>query len=255
MLITVIGGSGSGKSAYAEALAVSLAGEGPLYYLATMQIYDEEGERKAERHRKLRAGKGFTTIEQPLDIADAAARIEAGSGTLLLECMSNLVANEMFSGAGKNQEELSDQQQGQTESSDKEQKECSDRKQEQVESSDREQKECSDKELEQIESSHKEQIESSDKEKEQIEFFGYEQKRDAENVEKIIGDIRNLTKVSKHLIVVTNNVFEDGIEYDAATVSYMEVLGRVNERLAAAADAVVEVVVGLPVPVKGAAVL
>ena len=63
MLILVTGGSGSGKSAFAEQKAVSLAAGGELVYLATMQVYGEEGKKKVERHRQLRRGKGCETIE------------------------------------------------------------------------------------------------------------------------------------------------------------------------------------------------
>ena len=66
MITLVTGGSGSGKSAYAESLLYSC--EGIRYYIATMQIYDAEGEKKVERHRKLRAGKGFLTIESPMNV-------------------------------------------------------------------------------------------------------------------------------------------------------------------------------------------
>ncbi len=65
MITLVLGGSGSGKSAYAEHL---LDGKTNKYYIATMQVYDAEGEKKVARHRKLRAGKGFVTIEQPRDL-------------------------------------------------------------------------------------------------------------------------------------------------------------------------------------------
>ena len=54
MITLVIGGSGSGKSAYAEQMAVKAAGKGSLYYVATMQVYDEEGKKKVERHQKMR---------------------------------------------------------------------------------------------------------------------------------------------------------------------------------------------------------
>ena len=64
MLMVITGGSGSGKSAFAEEKAVMLAAGGPLAYLATMQVYGEEGRRKVERHRQLRDGKGFVTIER-----------------------------------------------------------------------------------------------------------------------------------------------------------------------------------------------
>ena len=101
MITLIMGGSGSGKSAYSEDYVLTQAGKSLKYYIATMQIYDAEGQRKVERHRKLRAGKGFITIEQPTDIAEAVSGINGETGknsVALLECMSNLVANEMFSG-------------------------------------------------------------------------------------------------------------------------------------------------------------
>ena len=67
MITLVLGGSGSGKSAYAEHL---LDGKTNKYYIATMQVYDAEGEKKVARHRRLRAGKGFVTMEQPRDIGE-----------------------------------------------------------------------------------------------------------------------------------------------------------------------------------------
>ena len=44
MLMVITGGSGSGKSEFAEKQAVRLAKGGPLYYLATMQVYGEEAD-------------------------------------------------------------------------------------------------------------------------------------------------------------------------------------------------------------------
>ena len=41
MMVVVTGASGSGKSEYAEGVAVKLAGKGDLYYLATMRVYGE----------------------------------------------------------------------------------------------------------------------------------------------------------------------------------------------------------------------
>ena len=65
MLAVITGGSGSGKSEYAESVATSLAKRDglPLYYIATMRPFGAEGMWRVERHRKLRAGKGFETIE------------------------------------------------------------------------------------------------------------------------------------------------------------------------------------------------
>lgn len=177
MMILITGGSGSGKSAYAEKSAVVLAANSNLYYLATMQVYDEEGRKKVKRHQVLRAGKGFQTIEQPLTVSEAASKMEPGSKTVLLECMSNLAANEMFSSG--------------------------------------------------------------------------ETRKSGEVIEKILRDMDILGRNTENLVIVTNNVFEDGIIYDPATMDYLEALGQVNERLAAAADTVIEVVVGIPVIIKG----
>ena len=38
------------------------------YYIATMEVFGEEGRKKVERHKKLRQGKGFITIESPKDV-------------------------------------------------------------------------------------------------------------------------------------------------------------------------------------------
>ena len=77
MMVLVIGGSGSGKSEFAEREACVLGGEygGRKYYVAAMRVFDEEGQRKVERHRRMRMGKGFDTIEQFTDIFLAAERM------------------------------------------------------------------------------------------------------------------------------------------------------------------------------------
>ena len=194
MITLVTGGSGSGKSAYAESLLYSC--EGIRYYIATMQIYDAEGEKKVERHRKLRAGKGFLTIESPMNVGKirfacageaeqaqyrqgAERKVQGSSGkkSALLECMSNLTANEMFTKDGMKSEE--------------------------------------------------------------------------EVVEKIVSEIQTLSQKLDNLVIVTNNVFEDGVIYDAGTMEYLKALGRINAALARLADRVAEVVVGIPVELKG----
>lgn len=100
MMLVITGVSASGKSACAERRAVELADGGPLYYVAAMEPYGEEGRRRIERHRRLREGKGFVTVECYRDIERAVDMIGASrcmEATVLVECMSNLLANEMFS--------------------------------------------------------------------------------------------------------------------------------------------------------------
>ena len=98
MIHLVTGGSGSGKSAFAEDKILSL-GQGKRFYIATMHPYDEESYKRVERHRKMRAGKGFETVECYTGLENLEFPQDA---IVLLECMSNLAANEMFeeSGAG-----------------------------------------------------------------------------------------------------------------------------------------------------------
>lgn len=104
MRVLVIGGAASGKSAYAEDVAVGFSGE--HVYLACMQPFGEEGMRRIERHRALRAGKGFCTAEVPrgLDSCGEAALLGGctapARSTVLLECLGTLLANEMFDDNG-----------------------------------------------------------------------------------------------------------------------------------------------------------
>lgn len=98
MIVLLTGGSGCGKSTYAERLIQTLPKKNRVY-IATMQVYDDESVKRVERHRAQRADKGFVTIEQPKELASAA--IEPGS-TVLLEDLVNLTANEMFDGGDVN---------------------------------------------------------------------------------------------------------------------------------------------------------
>lgn len=59
-----------------------------------------------------------------------------------------------------------------------------------------------------------------------------------------------LRKELTHLVIVSNNVFEDGKIYDETTMSYIHAMGLINERIAEMADEVIEVVVGIPLTIK-----
>ena len=89
MMTLILGGSGSGKSAYAEDYLLRAAGDKKKYYIATMQIRDAEMQAKVDRHHRLRQGKGFTTIEQPTELEQAVLQMEP-AGAVLLECISPL---------------------------------------------------------------------------------------------------------------------------------------------------------------------
>lgn len=100
MMILVTGGSGSGKSAYAERLVLD-SGFRNRYYLATMHAGDAESEKRIEAHRKRREGHCWITIEEPYDLLRAAGQITQRRSALLLEDLSNLLANVMFGASGR----------------------------------------------------------------------------------------------------------------------------------------------------------
>lgn len=172
MITIITGGSGSGKSIYAEDYAIQYRKAGDAcFYIATMQPYGEEGRKRVQKHRAQREGKGFCTIECYQNIGICAEQIK--NGIVLLECMSNLVANEMFQDTQK---------------------------------------------------------------RNRLELENY-----------IIQQIKQLADASKHLIIVTNEVFSDGILYAPETMDYISLLGAVNQALMQMADEVVEVVYSIPV--------
>ena len=96
MIALVIGKPNSGKSIIAEEMAIGVQAY-KRYYLATMKIYDDEGIKRVEKHRKQREGKGFETIEIPYGVDSVLQLIDRPKeSVVLLECMSNLVGNELF---------------------------------------------------------------------------------------------------------------------------------------------------------------
>ena len=212
MIHLVTGGSGSGKSAYAEKLVTEQYKGDSKYYIATMQVYDEEGKARIERHRQMRSGKGFTTIEQPAYIEEALTKIDKWEEK---QCVA--VQEE------KEGKQCVAVQEG------KEEKQCV---------AEQKEKQC----VALVECMSN--LAAN-------EIFQEEEIRPYAAVERILKGIKTLSKHLHGLVIVTNNVFEDGIEYDAGTQEYLKALGQINEGLASMADTVTEVVVGIPVPLKG----
>lgn len=171
IFILIIGQSGSGKSAFAEKKVVEF-GDYKRVYLATMQVFDAEGEKRVSKHKKMRESKNFTTIESKTHIENIVLDKE---NVALLECMSNLVANEIFSDAGRGSQKVAD---------------------------------------------------------------------------VVCDGIKMLKSQAKHLVVVTNDVFSDGITYDKSTDDYMRKLGEINCRMGNMADEVYEVVDSISLRIK-----
>lgn len=221
MVYLITGGSGSGKSEYAEGLVMN-SSRAQRFYVATMTVYGAEGRAKVERHRMQRRGKGFITVECQRNVRQALS----GSGRnaaersavempdmemsaeemsvpqwktrrdaiLLLECVSNLAANEMFG------QSTTAQEKGGLEP------------------------DCGSK---------------------------MNSRPDIDSLAvRLADDIRFLASQVKDMVIVTNEVASDGIRYDPETMDYIRLMGLLNRKLAGLADRVVEVVYGIPVVIK-----
>jgi adenosylcobinamide kinase/adenosylcobinamide-phosphate guanylyltransferase len=92
MIALIIGGSGSGKSAYAEKLVKQIS-ENNRVYIATMRVWDHESEIRVARHPSQRNELGFETVECPIKLDGVEIPEDT---TVFLEDIPNLVANEMF---------------------------------------------------------------------------------------------------------------------------------------------------------------
>ena len=97
MHIYISGGCKNGKSHYAQRLAKAMGR--PLYYLATMIPADGEDEARIARHIADRDGWGFETIERGRNILSALDEADP-AGSFLLDSVTALLANEMFSPRG-----------------------------------------------------------------------------------------------------------------------------------------------------------
>lgn len=169
MFYMISGGSGSGKSEFAENIILKLSRkEEKRIYIATMMAFDEEAKSKIARHRQMRNEKHFTTIECFTNLKKVV--LPEGC-TVLLDCMSNLTANEMFQENGAKEN----------------------------------------------------------------------------TVKEVIEGINNILEQCTNLVVVTNEIFSDGCDYDESTKDYIRKLGAINRQMAKRADTVVEVVYGIPI--------
>ncbi len=91
----VLGGARSGKSAYAQGLAEA---HGPArLYLATGSAGDKEMAARIARHQRDR-GQGWTTLEEPLEVAAALTAHARSSTIVVVDCLTLWVSNLMLAG-------------------------------------------------------------------------------------------------------------------------------------------------------------
>ena len=93
-IILVTGGARSGKSAFAEKLAMESGGR--VGYIATAEVRDREMSERVELHRKRRPA-GWLTFEAPMNaekvVGDAAGTVDF----LLFDCLTIYTSNQLLS--------------------------------------------------------------------------------------------------------------------------------------------------------------
>ena len=175
IFIFISGAVRSGKSAWAEKRALEIA-SGPLVYLATARVYDQEMRVRVERHQVLRKDKGFLTVECGENLTEVLPNLPY-EAPVLLECLGTWTANEMFAPDGS------------------------------------------------------------------VASVG-------EIVEKIYGVVCALRERAANLLIVSNDIFSDGVAYEEPTENYRRALGSLHVKLATDADIAVECACGLATPIS-----
>lgn len=222
MLHIVYGGSASGKSSYAESFALSLQGDGRLLYIATMYPYkwntteiDPETMQRIERHRAMRADKGFDTVECYRHVEHIVAKRQ---DVLLLECMSNLLANEMYLEPDAEAVGIAGKAEVNTET---------------------------------VGMAGKAEVDTETAGTDTNAGSGMSETMSTVS-NKIVQALIDLSTRVQELVIVTNDVFSDGgsLTYDESTREYVKNLAEINCALAREAATVTEIVCGIPVIVK-----
>ena len=92
MRTLIIGGAASGKSEFAE----NLVTKSTLHkiYLASANIYDEEMQRKVEKH-KIRRGNDWETISEPLEAKKMITNLKENQ-IMLFDCATMWLTNQVL---------------------------------------------------------------------------------------------------------------------------------------------------------------
>jgi adenosylcobinamide kinase/adenosylcobinamide-phosphate guanylyltransferase len=92
-IVFVTGGCRSGKSAMAQRLAESL--RAPWVFLATGVALDAEMAARIERHQEARATGGWSTLEEPYDLA-ATLALAPAAAVVVVDCLAVWIGNLMW---------------------------------------------------------------------------------------------------------------------------------------------------------------
>ena len=95
--VLVLGGARSGKTGFAERLAMR-SGDSPLY-LATAQALEAEMLERVRMHQQQRHGR-FSTLEEPIALASALRAASETHDVILVDCLTLWITNLL--GANRN---------------------------------------------------------------------------------------------------------------------------------------------------------
>lgn len=101
-IILCSGGARSGKSEFAEQLALSLKGR--KAYVATGQAFDDEMKDRIKKHQ-LRRGNEWITFEIPLHLHKNWEQIKNVSDVILIDCLTMFTSNHVFAHGDINTQE------------------------------------------------------------------------------------------------------------------------------------------------------
>ena len=100
-IVFVTGGARSGKSSFAIAGALKIAGE--KAFVATAEATDKEMEDRIRRHKKDRGG-GWKTFEEPVAVARLIKEVDGRYPVIVVDCLTLWLANVMMSGLDEEKE-------------------------------------------------------------------------------------------------------------------------------------------------------
>ena len=105
-IILCSGGARSGKSEFAERLALSM--EGRKAYVATGQAFDEEMVDRIRKHQE-RRGDIWTNFEVPLYLTKEWQNISQSADVILIDCLTMFTTNHMMAhGSIQGQQDATD---------------------------------------------------------------------------------------------------------------------------------------------------
>ncbi len=107
MIELVLGGARSGKSRYAEQVAIESGI--PVIYIATAEAEDAEMQARIEKHRQDRP-QHWQTVEEPIKLANVIQQYSSSNSCLLVDCLTLWLTNILFDRQGNEQQSLFEQE-------------------------------------------------------------------------------------------------------------------------------------------------